>query len=327
MDKNKPKVFVSYKIMPEAEAVLLEFCEYSKWTGAGTPSEDEIITLARGADALLVDGANPVSRKVVEALPRLRIVSNASVGYNNFDLAAMKEHNIMGMNVSGALDDSVVDLALGLIIACGRRICELDQLVKAGHWQLGGDETERFGQDIHNQTLGIIGMGRIGENLARRARLGLEMKVLYHNRNRKPEAEERLKVTYATLDDLLERSDYVVLITPATAETKHLMNRGNFARMKPTASFINVSRGPNVDENALAEALQNRIIASAALDVYQHEPINPDSPLLRLKNLITLPHIGSATAATRLNMSLTAINNLRQALAGERPALIVPELR
>lgn len=323
---KKPKVFVSYKIMPEAEALLPGFCDYTKWTAAEKPGENDIIALAQEADALLVDGANPVSRRVIEALPQVRIVSNASVGYNNFDLVAMKEYGIIGTNVSGALDDSVVDLTLGLIIACGRRFCELDRLVKAGQWQPGGD-SPNFGQDIHNRTLGIIGMGRIGENLARRARLGLEMDVMYNNRSRKPEVEQRLGITYADLNDLLARADYVVLITPATPETYHLMGRDQFARMKPTASFINVSRGQNVDEQALAEALQNRIIAAAGLDVYDQEPVSPDSPLLRLPNLITLPHIGSATAATRLRMSLTAVENLRQALTGERPALIVPELR
>ncbi len=327
MDKaKKPKVYVCYPIMPEVEAALAEFCDFERWTGAAKPTEDDIIAHAEGVEALLVDGANPVSRKVIESLPQVRIVSNASVGYNNFDLPAMKEHGIIGTNVSGALDDSVVDLTIGLIVACGRRFCELDRIVKAGLWKPGSD-VPFFGQDVHRRTLGIIGMGRIGENLARRARLGLEMDVLYHNRNRRPEAEKRLGIGYASLDDLLARADYVVLITPATPETYQLMGRAQFARMKPTASFINVSRGPNVDEEALVEALQNRTITSAALDVYKQEPVSPDSPLLKLPNLITLPHIGSATRATRLNMSMTAVENLRQALAGELPALIVPELR
>lgn len=320
------KVFVGYQILPEAEEALASFCDFHVWDGEGVPREDDIIALTRDVDAVLFDGAPRLTRRVIEQAPRLRVASNASIGYNNWDLEAMKERGIIGTNVSGAADDSVADLALALMLCSGRRICELNRLVRDGRW-VAGDERPFFGAEIHHKTLGIIGMGRIGEAVVQRARFGFGMSVLYHNRSRKPDAEQRLGVEYATLDDLLARSDYVVLITPYTPETHHLMGAAQFARMKKSAFFINVSRGRNVDEPALIEALENGTIAGAGLDVFYTEPVSPDNPLLKLDQVVTVPHIGTATRETRLLMSLTAIENLRQALSGVKPALTVPELR
>ena len=320
------KVFVGYPLLPEAEEALASFCDFHVWDGEGVPREDDIIALTQDVDAVLFDGAPRLTRRVIEQAPRLKVASNASIGYNNWDLEAMKERGIIGTNVAGAADDSVADLALALMLCSGRRICELDRLVRAGRWE-AGDERPLFGTEIHHKTLGIIGMGRIGEAVVQRAKFGFGMSVLYHNRSRKPDAEQRLGVEYATLDDLLARSDYVVLITPYTPETHHLMGAAQFARMKKSAFFINVSRGRNVDEPALIEALENGTIAGAGLDVFYREPVSPDNPLLKLDQVVTVPHIGTATRETRLLMSLTAIENLRQALSGVKPALTVPELR
>jgi len=320
------KVFVGYPILPEAEAALATFCDFHVWNGEGVPREEDIIALTKDVDAVLFDGAPRLTRRVIEQATRLKVASNASIGYNNWDLEAMKERQMIGTNVAGAADDSVADLALALMLCSGRRICELDRLVRDGRWA-AGDERPFFGAEIHHKTLGIIGMGRIGEAVVQRAKFGFGMSVLYHNRSRKPDAEARLGVEYAALDDLLAKSDYVVLITPYTPETHHLMGAAQFARMKKSAFFINVSRGRNVDEPALIEALQNGTIAGAGLDVFYNEPVSPDNPLLKLDQVVTVPHIGTATRETRLLMSLTAIENLRQALSGIKPALTVPELR
>ena len=320
------KVFVASPIQPEAEEYLATFCEYEKWNGPAGPTEEQIASKLADKDGLYVEGEQLVSRTLLDQAPNLRAVSNASVGYNNFDLAAMKERGIIGTNTPGILDDTVADLVFGLMLSVGRRICELDRLVKDGLWQTS-DYPKFYGTEVHHKTLGIIGMGRIGETVAERAKYGFCMNLIYHNRSRKPDVEARLAVEYASLPDLLCRSDYIVLITPYTKETHLMIGAEQFALMKKTAIFINVSRGRTVDEKAMAKALQNGVIAGAGLDVYTHEPIEKDSPLLQLKNTVTLPHIGSATSQTKLDMAMAAVDNLRLMLNGEKPASTVPELR
>ena len=277
------------------------------------------------AQGLLVLG-HRIDRELLEAAPQLRIVSNITVGYNNFDIAAMKARHVMGTNTAGVPDDTVADLVFGLILTVARRISELDSYVKAGRWQKG-DEAELFGRDVHHATLGIIGMGRIGEAIARRGRWGFNMEVLYHNRTRKEEAERELGVGYRTLDELLQESDFIVVMTPLTAETRGLMGWREFCLMKKTAVFINASRGKVVDEDALVRALREGIIYGAGLDVYAREPLDPAHPLLALPNVVTLPHIGSATAKTRYDMAMCAANNLIKGLYGEKPPHLVEELK
>jgi len=320
------KVFVGCKIMPEAEKALSEFCTFEQWRGPGRPSESDLIAKTADKNGLLLDGGQKVTRRILENAPLLRAVSNSSVGYNNFDLAAMKDFRIIGTNVAGTLDDSVADLTIALMLDVSRRISELDRLVKSGQWQVT-DDFSNFGTEMHHKTLGIIGLGRIGEALVQRATFGFGMPVLYFNRRRKPDAEARLGVTYASLEELLARSDYVVLLTPYTPESHHMIGAEQFRLMKRSAFFINVSRGKNVDEPALAEALKNGIIAGAGLDVFEREPVLPDNPLLSLANAVTVPHIGSSTPETRLKMDLQAVENLRIALSGVFPDLTVPELR
>ncbi|MNN06365.1 Glyoxylate/hydroxypyruvate reductase B [compost metagenome] len=198
--------------------------------------------------------------------------------------------------------------------------------MKDGHWKRG-DDVELFGLDVHHKTLGIIGMGEIGEAVARRGKWGFGMNVLYHNRHQKPEAEDVLGAEYRGLDDLLRESDFIVLMTPLTPETRQMIGQREFALMKPTAIFINASRGATVDEAALITALQNRSIYGAGLDVFEHEPIRPDNPLLNMPNVVTLPHIGSATEQTRHDMAMLAAQNLVSALYGRIPTNIVRELR
>jgi gluconate 2-dehydrogenase len=276
-------------------------------------------------DGLLIAGGK-IDQELLDLAPKLKVVSNVSVGYNNFDLAAMKAREVMGTHTPTVLDDTVADLVFGLILATARRIPELDRYVKDGKWQKGSDE-HLFGMDVHHAKLGIIGMGRIGETIARRAKYGFSMDVLYYNRTRKVAAEQSLGVKYCTLQELLQESDFVVLMTPLTAETTHLIGREELALMKKTAIFINTSRGQTVDEEALIEALENGGIYGAGLDVYGQEPVDLNNPLLKWPNVVTLPHIGSATAKTRFDMAMLAAENLVKAVSGELPPNLVEELK
>jgi gluconate 2-dehydrogenase len=327
MNAQKPmKVFVAFPISQEAERALGTFCEYEKWNDDETHTEALFAEKIRDKDGLLLDGEPRLNKAILDQAPQLRAISNASVGYDNFDLAVMKQRGIIGTNTPGVLEDTVADLAFGLMLTVARRLCELDAYVKAGKWQ-PEDDAVFFGMEVHHKTLGIIGMGRIGEVFAERAIHGFHMNVLYCNRKRKPSAEARLGTEYVEMSDLLKRSDFVAVITPYTSETHHMIGSEQFAMMKKTAILINVSRGKTVDETAMIFALQNHIIAGAGLDVFKTEPIEPDNQLLRLKNVVTVPHIGSATAQTRNNMAMAAVENLRRTLAGEETNAVVPELR
>ena len=321
----KPKVYVARKISPEVREYLQEHCDCEFWEGSERPGRERFFAGVADVEGLLTAGT-PINDELLDHAPRLRIVSNISVGYDNFDVEAMKRRGVMGTHTPGVLDDTVADLAMALILAAARRVAELDRLVRRGGWVKGMDR-ELFGLDVHHATLGIIGMGRIGEAVAKRARLGFDMEVLYYNRSRKPEAEARYGAVYASLDELLARSDFVVILTPLTPETKKMIGREQLARMKPTAILVNVSRGPVVDEAALIEALRSGTIRGAALDVFEKEPVDPDNPLLALDNVVLLPHIGSATAKTRRAMAMLAARNLVAGLKGETPPNLVPELR
>ncbi|HEY0828613.1 MAG TPA: D-glycerate dehydrogenase, partial [Bacilli bacterium] len=255
-----------------------------------------------------------------------KVVSNITVGYNNFDLEAMKARGVMGTNTPHVLDETVADLVFGLMLSAARRLPELDRLVTAGGWRTGRDEV-LYGVDVHSATLGIIGLGRIGEAIARRAKFGFNMEVLYYNRHHNVEAETKLGVKYRELPALLESSDYVLLMTPLTPQTEKMIGKAEFAMMKKSAIFINASRGKTVDEQALIEALQHGEIRAAGLDVYEQEPVAADNPLLHMDNVVTLPHIGSATAKTRLDMAMLAAQNLVDAVYGVKPSCLVKELQ
>jgi gluconate 2-dehydrogenase len=237
----------------------------------------------------------------------------------------MKARGVIGSNSPNVLNETVADLVFALILSTARRISELDRYVKDGLWK-PGDNENLFGVDVHHASLGIVGMGRIGEAIARRAKFGFGMEVSYHNRTRKAEAEQQLGATYKKLDDLLRTSDFIVLITPLTAETAGLIGRDQFRMMKPSAIFINASRGQTVDEVAMIEALQTGLIRAAGLDVFQNEPVAADNPLLRMPNVVALPHIGSATSQTRFDMAMLAARNIVLAVNGSTPPNVVPEL-
>ncbi|GAE24549.1 glyoxylate reductase [Halalkalibacter wakoensis JCM 9140] len=242
------------------------------------------------------------------------------------DVAELTKRNIMATNTPGILDDTTADAIFGLMLSTARRIPELNQFVKDGKWNISL-QPDQYGVDVHHKTLGIIGMGNIGSAIAKRANLGFGMNILYHNRSRNKQAEEAYQAIYCDLDELLEQSDFVCLMVPATKETEKLMGERQFKKMKNTAIFINGSRGKNVDEDALYDALQNKDILAAGIDVFTEEPTNPKNPLLSLKNIVTLPHIGSSTTECEYNMSKLAADNLKSGLKGEKPPSIInPEI-
>ncbi|MFF2483959.1 2-hydroxyacid dehydrogenase [Paenibacillus sp. NPDC058071] len=321
----KPKVYITSKLPEDVADYLRQHCEIEIWDGDRAITGEELAERLTDVEGLMTSG-NKVSERLLQSAPKLRAVSNVSVGYNHNDLSAMKARGIIGTHTPYVLDDTVADLALTLMLSAARRVAELDQLVRSGNWQRGLGE-QLFGTDVHHAKLGIIGMGRIGEAIAKRAKFGFDMDVAYYNRSRKPATEEKLGVVYQPLDELLAESDFIVLMTPLTPETKHLIGRPQFERMKSSAIFINVSRGDTVDEKALIEALRSKTIRAAGLDVYEQEPVSPDNELLSLDNVVLLPHIGSATHATRNRMAMVAARNLVDALYGREPQYVIPELK
>lgn len=320
----KPKVYIATQVPKEVEEYIGKHCDYRKWDSEEIISYEKLRYEIKDSEGLILILRN-LDRELLEMAPNLKAVSNVSVGYNNFDIAAMRERNIMGTNTPFVLDETVADLVFGLIISAARRIPELDNYVRMGQWT-GESDKHFYGTDVHHTTLGIIGMGRIGEQIARRGKLGFNMDVQYYNRNRKIKTEKTLGVRFAEMEELLKSSDFVVLMTPLNPDTEKLMGKNEFSLMKKTAFFINTSRGGTVDEDALIDALKCQSIAGAGLDVYTEEPVALNNPLLKMKNVVLLPHIGTATYRTSFDMAMLAARNLVMALYGERPPNLVKEL-
>ncbi|GIP22534.1 D-glycerate dehydrogenase [Paenibacillus sp. J22TS3] len=322
---TKPKIFIARPIPPEVEQYLARHCTYTKWSGDKPASLEEIIEHISDVDGLLTTGGR-INAELLDHAPNLKVVSTMSVGYNNFDIEEMKRRGIKGTNTPDVLNDTVADLILSLMLSVARRVPEMDKYIREGNWKRGDNES-LFGLDVHHKTLGIIGMGSIGRVVAHRAKHGFGMDILYHNRHRSKQAEQDYGAVYSSMDELLGSSDFIVLMTPLTEETRHMIGEAEFAKMKRTAIFINASRGQTVDEEALIQALQNGVIYGAGLDVFEKEPIDPSNPLLKMSNVVLLPHIGSATEKTRTDMAMRAAENLVRVLQGESPAGLVKELR
>ncbi len=264
----------------------------------------------------LLGSSEKVDQALLDKMPKLRATSTVSVGYDNFDVAALSARHIALMHTPTVLTETVADTLMTLVLSTARRAVEVAIRVKNGEWtkSIGPDW---FGIDVHHKTMGIVGMGRIGLALAQRANLGFGMPILYNARKPHPEAESRFNAEYCELDDLLKRADFVCVVLPLSNETHHLINADRLALMKPSAILINGGRGPVVDEPALIAALQQGKIHGAGLDVFEQEPLPVDSPLLKLPNVVALPHIGSATHETRYNMAACAVDNLIDALNGK----------
>lgn len=321
---KRPKVFIANKVSKEVEEYVGKHCDYTIWDFTKRKTFEGIVENIKDADGVLQMGMK-IDKTLLDLAPNLKVASNMSVGYNNCDIDAMKEAGVIATNTPGILENTVADLIFGLIITSARKIAEFDAYTKAGNWEKGDNEIF-FGKDIHHSTLGIIGMGRIGETVAKRAK-GFDMDVIYYNRNRKPYAETVLGAKYMEMDDVIKTADFLVVMTPLNDETYHLIGERELKLMKKDSFLINASRGPVVDEKALIEALQQGLIAGAGLDVYEKEPIEKDNPLLKMKNVVTLPHMGSSTKKTRDEMAMAAAKAMVDVLLKGNSELIVPELR
>ncbi|MFD1927782.1 2-hydroxyacid dehydrogenase [Sporosarcina siberiensis] len=315
----KPKVYATYKMPDDVERFMKQHCDIRKWEGEELIPRDVLLKEIANVDGLYSsrNSGGIVDEELLQSAPHLKAISTVSVGYNHFDVEAMKKYNVIGTHTPDVLNETVADLTFGLILSTARRIVELDRYVKKGNWKSTAAYSETYGRDVHSSTIGIIGMGRIGEAVAKRAKFGFDMDVLYYNRNRKQEAEEKYGAEYCELESLLKRSDFVVLMTPLTPETVRIIGAKEFKLMKKTACFINVSRGQTVDEKAMIDALNNGEIYAAGLDVYETEPVEMDNPLLTMPNVVTVPHIGSATAKTEDAMAMKAAENIVAILTGK----------
>jgi glyoxylate reductase len=298
-----PRVLADLPVSPVVLELLDQRCTLVPWH-----SHEPV-------DAIFTYGHPTVDAALLDRCPGLRVISNFGVGVDHIDLNAAVARGIPVGNTPGILDGATADLAFALLLAAGRRVIEGDRYARGPDF-LHYDPSFMLGREVHSSTLGIIGMGRIGRQVAKRAQ-GFGMTVLYHNRQRNAEAEIALGARYATKDELLAEADYVVLTVPLTAETRGLIGRAELAKMKPTASLVNVARGPVVDQDALVEALTAGKLHAAALDVTDPEPLPRDHPLLKLDNVIITPHLGSATVETRRRMAELAIQNLLAGLEGK----------
>lgn len=321
----KPKVYIAKPIPLEVEEYIAQSCEYKIWDKKEAIPQDVLYEEIADVDGLMISKWK-VSEEFLDHAPKLKILSNVAAGYENFDYELMKKRNVLGTNTPHVLDDSVADLALGLILMTARKLGRLNQYVKDGSWSRLDDE-DFLGQDVHHATLGIIGMGNIGEKIAKRAALGFDMHVLYNNRSKRPDAEEKYGAVYAELDDLLRKADFVLVMLPLSTATEGLIGKREFDLMKPSSFFFNCSRGKIVKEAELIEALQTGSIKGAGLDVYETEPVDKDNPLLKMDNVVTMPHMGSATEATRFKMAMTAAHNLVAGVTGQNPPNLVKELK
>ena len=314
----KPKVFVTRRI-PDAGMKLLEQeTDVDLWEAPAPPEYSSLVQRAKGVDGLLCMLTDTVDANLMDSIgSQLKVISQVSVGVDNIDLRAATDRGIPVGNTPGVLTDTTADLAWALLMAAARRVVESDRFVREGRWKTWGP-IDFLGLDVAGATLGIIGFGRIGRAVARRA-LGFGMRILYYSRTRHPEAEKECRAQYVDLETLLRESDFVSLHTNLTAETHHFINEDRLAMMKPTGILINTARGPVVDSKALFRALARGVIAYAALDVTEPEPIDPDDPLLGLANIVVIPHIGSASVKTRSRMAEMAAENLIAGLAGKLP--------
>lgn len=314
---TKPKVLVTHRLFESVRRLLNEHVDAEFWMQPERIDRQELLRRVADKDGLICILTDKVNGEFLQAAPKLRIAATVSVGFDNIDVNACTQRRVVATNTPGVLDDTTADFAWCLLMAIARRLVEGDSWVRSGTWP-GWDLDQLCGADVWGKTLGIIGFGRIGREMARRA-LGFKMRVLYSAQTRAPkEVESELKAAFANLGRLLAESDFVSLHVPLTPQTRHLIDAEALAMMKPSAYLINTARGPVVDEDALVQALQKSWIAGAALDVYENEPtVNP--ALLNCKNVVLSPHLGSASIETRTKMAMTAAQNVIAFFEGRRP--------
>jgi glyoxylate reductase len=308
MAQTKPRIVADGPLAPAVLSLLADQVELLPWSVAEQGSSEPV-------DGVYTYGHLLVDGPMMDRLPGLRIISNYGVGVDHIDLAAAAERGIPVGNTPSILDGATADMGLALALAAGRRLMEGDRYARSREF-IHYDPGYMLGREVHSQVMGIVGLGAIGRQVALRA-LAFDMKVLYHNRRRREQAERELGVEYALFDDLLGRSDYVMLCCPLTEETRNLIDRAALEKMKPTAILVNIARGGVVDTEALYEALKSAQIYAAGLDVTEPEPLPRDHPLLGLSNVTIMPHLGSATVETRRKMAENSVENLMLGLAGK----------
>lgn len=309
------KAYVTRQIPEVALHLVRDVADTEVWPREVPPSRGTLAAALREADGLLCLLTDSISADVLAGADHLRVVSQMAVGYDNIDVATCRARGIAVGYTPGVLTETTADLAFTLLLSAARRIIEADRYTRSGDWKTWSPML-LTGYDAHHATIGIVGMGRIGFEVARRAR-GFEMTVLYCDAARNEMAEKQFGAKKVDMPELLAESDFVTLHTPLTPETRHMIGAAELALMKPSAVLVNSSRGPIVDEIALYEALRSRTIAAAGLDVYEEEPLSVSSPLMSLDNVVLLPHIGSASIATRTKMAVLAAENLVAGLQGK----------
>lgn len=313
----KPFVYVTRKVPDEIIARLSASYRVETWTEEDRAVPRELLLeKAASAQALLTVISDAVDEELLAQAGQLKVIANMAVGFDNIDLESASRHGVAICNTPDVLTDTTADLTFALLLATARRMTEASEFVKEGKWTSWAPMM-LVGTDVHHKKIGIVGMGKIGTAVAKRA-AGFDMEILYHNRNRHEVAEEMLGAQYCSLDELLAEADFVVCLAPLNDDTRGMFQRKHFQKMKKEAMFINASRGPIINEQALIEALEAGDIAAAGLDVFDQEPISADHPFLSMKNVVALPHIGSASKETRLSMMHTCCDNI-EAVFDERP--------
>ena len=317
MSQQQPKIYVTRRL-PEAALAPLRTCgEVQVWESDHAIPRETLLQEIIDTVALLGMVTERIDDDLLDHAPQLKLVANMAVGYDNVDVPALTRRGVVLTNTPGVLTETTADLTFALMLGIARRIGEGDRRVRAGQWPVWSPFVF-LGTDVHHATLGIIGLGRIGIEVAKRAR-GFDMRVLYHNRSQNKDAEEQLGCTRVDMDTLLSESDFVVVLVPLGPQTHRLISAPQLKKMKPTAFLVNAARGPIVDAPALYEALRDNVIAGAALDVTDPEPLPADDPLLTLDNCLVVPHVGSASIATRTRMATLAAENIAAFLSGRRP--------
>lgn len=315
---RKPSILIARAIHPEVVAFLQQHFEVQANQDDTVWSPQELVQQLQGKDGVLTTGSQSIDGALLAACPQLKAVANMAVGYNNFDVPALTAAGVQATNAPDVLTETTADFGFALLMATARRVTESEHYLRAGLWKEWRYDLFA-GAEVHGSTLGIIGMGRIGQGIAKRGAYGFGMKVVYHNRSRlTSELEAECKAAYVSKQELLQTADHVVLVLPYTPENHHTIGAAELAQMKPTATLINIARGGIVDDAALAQALKDQRIAAAGLDVFEGEPrVHPD--LLTVPNVVLTPHIASATTATRCAMAQLAADNLVAVLGGQQP--------
>ena len=318
MSANRPSILVARGVFPETIARLQQYFDVESNQDDAVWSKAELIAHLQGKQGVFTTGSVRIDEPLLAACPALRICANMAVGYNNFDVDAMVRHGVMATNAPDVLTETTADFGFALLMATARRITESEHFLRRGEWKKWSYDMFA-GSDVHGSTLGILGMGRIGQGIARRGALGFGMKVIYHNRSRLDASiEAELKATYVSKEELLKSADHLVLVLPYSPAAHHAIGAAELQQMKPTATLVNLARGGIVDDAALAEALRNKTISAAGLDVFEGEPtVHP--ALLTVPNVVLTPHIASATLPTRRAMADLAADNLISFLSCKGP--------